>query len=590
MTTILALVRGLICAIALSFATPAMAQGNEFDTGGPAPAAAVSRLDASGKAFPGVLKQWQAAATTIQQRMVKMGLALLFSLAALQVVWGGGQAMLKGQDVSQALVRTTQIVVMTTLYAAIIIMSPTLLPKILEEWHRIGGYAAASGPLDPGGIFMMGLSTMDTIRASIQEKAGGGWMDILRTFGLSIQIFIALIFIFLCFLILAAQMAMTQIKAFIWCCIAPLLWGFAGLKSTRDIAVNTLKAAIGIGASLLAIYVVAGLAAVSVAGFNTLIAEFTLENFIPLWTVVGVSFLLALAAWQVPKLASDFVNGTISAGLGDAGGAAIAAAAGGAALAPLAGGAAAGVAKAGGAGLEQLGGVMKAAGSAMASANDHGKTGLDAVVHAAGEMASGAGRVFGGRFDMVSSAVGDQVEGAAESFSKGVATSFGGQVADHIDARRGGTMSGVPSAETNTPSGSSPNVGTRGTASGGATSPDVGTGGSAGRSADAGSAVGPSGGASQIGGNVALTPNADGATPWQTTVDSASRSEASIGADSAAGATSLEQKVDDMHRQMMQPKSDPLHAKIKALEGYIPQTNDQPIGVNANLGGQGVDD
>lgn len=580
MTCLLSLCRGWLIALTLTLASPAMAQGSEFDTGGPAPAAAVPRVEASAKAFPGVLKQWKDAAMKIQERMVKMGLGLLFALAMLQVVLGAGQAALKGHDASQVLIRTTQLLVMTTFYAALIILAPVLLPKVLDEWHRIGGVAAATGPLDPGGIFMMGLSVMDTVRSAIQAKAGGGWTDILRTFGLSIQIFIALIFIFACFLILAAQMAMIMLKAYMWCCVAPLLLGFGGLKSTRDIAMNTLKASIGIGASLLAIYVVAGLAAESVSGFNTLIADFTLENFMPLWTIVGVSFLLALAALQVPKLASDFVNGTISAGLGDAGGAAIAAAAGGAAMAPALGQALGGAANVAGAGIEQLGGVMKAAGSAMASASDHGKTGLDAVAHAAGEMAGGASRVFGGRFDIASTAVGDQVEGAVERFGHGVANSFGGQVAESIESNRGGTMSGVPGAARSAPAGSNPNVGTGGPASGGASSPDVGT---------RGSAAGSNGGTSPIGGNVALTPNADGSTPGQTTIDSSTRSQASIGAD-AAGAMSLEQKVDDMHRQLTQPKADPLHAQIKSLEGYIPPTNDQPVGVNANLGGPGADD
>lgn len=146
-------------------------------------------------------------------------------------------------------------------------------------------------------------------------------------------------------------------------------------------------------------------------------------------------------------------------------------------------------------------------------------------------------------------------------------------------ASRGDTIPDVPGASGGAPDGRSPNVGTGGAPSGSGQS--VGTDGDV----ASGSTGGP-----PIGGNVALTPNADGSMPGQTTIDSSAALGNASGAslEAGGGGKTAEQKIDEIHDQLTKPgEADPLHKRIQALQGYIPANADQPVGVNANLGGGG---
>ncbi len=235
-----------------------------------------------------------------------------------------------------------------------------------------------------------------------------------------------------------------MIKAYLWLCIAPVLIGFAGLSYTKDVAINTMKSAISIGVTILTIYVIAGIAITSVPIWNNLIEQFTIDNWIPFWWIVVTAGLLALSAWQVPKIANDFINGSVSGGVSEVASAGIVAAAGLAAVgagAVAAGGTAVGTAKSGAA---SVAGLIKAGAAGMQSAADSGKTGLSALAHATGEVSAHSSSILGGRANELMSSTSSSVSDAVDK-------SFGGQVAQSIEGSRGGSVSSTAD-QSSTPS------------------------------------------------------------------------------------------------------------------------------------------
>lgn len=396
----------------------------------------------AGDPVPGVLEQWKTITQTFGEAMVKQGAMLLFGLAGIQFTLNGINALRKGSDLQELVMHMVWSLVTITFFFTCIIKSPTWFPQIINGWHALGASGTDTGTLDPGAIMSMGIDIVETMRSTVAAKSGASIVDFMRSVSISFQTLFVELFVLLAFLVLAGQLALAMLKAYLWLCLGPVLLGFGGLSYTKDVAMNTLKSGISIGVTILTCYVIAGMAQASVSIFNKQIASFELDNWVGLWNCVGVASLLAIAAWNVPKLASDFINGTVSGGLGETM-ATAAVAAGGAAA--LTGGVGSMMTKTASGAVDALSGLAQAGAAGMNSAHDLGKSGFEAVGHAVKEVASHGGSIVGGSArDMLDTSVSKMKEGANNS--------FGGRVAQSIDASRSGTMS---PADGNRSSGSS---------------------------------------------------------------------------------------------------------------------------------------
>lgn len=266
---------------------------------------------------PGMMDQWKSITTAFGETMVRQGAMLLFGLAGIQFAINGLNALRKGSDIQELVMHMVWTLVTITFFWTCIIKSPTWFPYIIDSWNAMGGAGTNTGSLDPAAIFVMGLDIVESIRSTVLAKAGISLTDMFRSLFISFQVLFVELFILLSFLVLAGQLALALLKGYLWFALGPVLLGFGGLKYTQDMALGTLKSGVSVGVTLLTTYAVAAMAQASVGIFNSQIETFELDNWMGLWNCVGVSALLAMAAWNVPKFANDFVNGSISGGLGE---------------------------------------------------------------------------------------------------------------------------------------------------------------------------------------------------------------------------------------------------------------------------------
>lgn len=496
--------------------------------------------DAARAAFPTVLGQFKAVTTAFGRNMVPVGGVLLASLATLQVVWNCVDRILKGSFEPNAIIGNLIRTSLTSAFFFVVLThAGAWFPYILSEWNRIGGQAAGTGPLEPGALMGTGIDLVEAIREAARQKASISSLDVFRSVSISLQLVLIFFLVLLAFFCLAGQLALAMIKGFLWFCVGPLLLGFGGLKSTRDIAVNTLKAGISTGVVILTVYVIAGITINCVPLWNDLITKFTMDDWTPFWGIVVTAGLLALSAWQVPKIANDFINGSVSGGLSEVSGAAItgaAAAAGVGATAVAAGAATSGVAKAGAASIL---GMLEAGQAAMGTAGDAGKSGMGAAIHAGGTLASATASAAG-------NAVKDHGASILQSIQAASQNSLGAQVARQIESERGGSIS--------PDSGGGSNVGTSGGSGQDANLSDPTNNGAA-----------------------TTTSVASGVTQPSTAPAMGDASTASIGgsADSPLPANSLQP-------QEQQPYKAPLHERIRDLGAYVPDAGDASVAVSMN--------
>lgn len=502
----------------------------------------LSNVAWAGDPVPSLMTQWQTITQTFGEAMVEQGTKLLFLLAGLQFTIHGINYLRQGKELQELVMHMVWTLVTISFYFTIIIKSPTWFPLILDSWHAIGGSATKTGPLDPAAIMALGIDIVETIRSTVAAKAGASLVDFMRSFTIAFQVLFVEIFILLAFLVLAGQLALALLKGYLWLCIGPVLLGFAGLSYTKDVAMNTLKSAISIGATILTCYVIAGVAQSSVSIFNEQISSFEVDRWMGLWNTVGIAALLALASWQVPKLASDFINGTISGGVGETLATGAVAAAGAAALTGGVGGAMASAAKGA---TESLGGIVQAGAAGMSSAHDVGKTGMDAVGHAAKEVTSHSGGIVGGSLR-------NMLDTSSTNLRRGTESSFGGRVAQSIESSRGGSMS--QAGNTGKDGGTSPSASGKQTSAPGA-------GGS--------------------------SPGADGSSPGPGLGDASQASLSSGGEGSPMSNDKFDklgQQLEQLASAMADGREVSTADKIRNLAGYVP-SDQQSVGVNAQLGG-----
>ena len=499
---------------------------------------------------PSLMQQWQTITSQFGNVMTQQGEHLLFILLGLQLTLNGINALRKGHEMTQVVSTFLGTLITSAFFFAMISLSPTYFPRILDSWNSIGGQATNTGSLNPGAIFSLGLDIVDSIRGVVNKHSGQSPADFLNSIAVSIQVVFVEIFILLSFLVLAGQLALAMLKGYLWLCLGPILLGFGGLSYTKDIAINTLKSAISIGVTILTCYVIAGVAINSVDIFNQQIASFTIDNWTGLWNCVGVSALIALAAWQVPKIANDFINGSISGGVGETMAQGAVAAAGAAAVTGGVGGM---LASAGKGAVENLAGIANAGGAALNAASDMGKTGLDAASHAGHEIVGHASGILGG-------SIRSMLDTTRGNFSGGVSDTFGGKVAQSIESSRGGSI--APAGSGSSGPGSSP--------AGGAAQPS--------RSASSNPNVG-SGGSSTPG--TSLQDSTSASAP----LDFGHAATATIGGAESGAAEKLDPSAEmffQLAKQMSQKPS--VADRIRSVGDYVPAEG-QSVSLNANLGG-----
>lgn len=412
-----------------------------------------------------VFDQFRSATTTLSQKMVSYGANLLISLTLLQVAWNGADRFMKGnfeiKSVIGNMVRTS---VVTTFFFIVIFKAPTWFLYAIDQWIGLGSVLAGGQAVTPGDLMQLGIDLNNSMQETLKQKAGSGIGAAVESFSIGLQVFFLRLLILFAFFVLSGQLALAMIKGYLWMCVGPLLLGFGGLKTTRDVAVNTLKAVVSHGVIIVTTFVIAGITFLLVPYWNQTISQFTLDDWGPFWNILFSAGLIALTAWQVPKYANDFINGSVSGGISEVSGAAITAAAGAAALGAGAMSAAGAAGGAMGGAASGLNGVMQAIGAGTSAAMDQGASGMGAVVQGVGHAATTGASMLG-------QSARDYGSSVLDKFNAQSGQSLGGQVANKIQSGRGGSIS-MP--------GASPDVGTGDASSAALSGGDGGGGGSGG--------------------------------------------------------------------------------------------------------------
>jgi len=363
-----------------------------------------------------IMTQYQTAATQFGQNITSIALKLTYTLFTIDISWLVVSRILKNADT----VEIGTAIIMRLMWVSFVIWiinNPSVPLAFVNSFIQIGKTGAGTSAISPGDVFWQGIDLVNLMMTKFSDNATvagvpvpAGIAAMSNPFA-AILIGMALIIIVVCFAILAAQFAVAWVQIWFYLAVYPIVLAFGALKFTRDMAMKVITTPIVYGVRFMAIYFIIAVGTTLAAAFGTEIANLSLTNLAPIWTVLAGSVLLLMLTLKVPTLASDLLGGTASLSAGDGVGAGLVA---GGAIGAVAGGAyALGTGAANG-----VAGAIKAGQSAITQAREKGASGV---------MATTAG---------AAGAIGSAVGEAAMDKVKGLgAESTGGQLANRMDAK-----------------------------------------------------------------------------------------------------------------------------------------------------------
>lgn len=364
--------------------------------------------------FDSILNRFQQTSSTWERKITDYASWLFWSLALISMIWTYSLMALQRLDIQAFFAETVGFLITTGFFYWLLINGPAIASSIIKSLRQMA--AEASGlhqNVSPSGIVDIGFD----IASKVVDNSSI-WSPAATTVGLIIA---AIILVVLA--LVAVNMLLILISAWVIIYGGIFLLGFGGGRWTQDIAINYYKTVLGIAIQAFAMVLIVGIGHSFIDQYYT--AMSTDISIKELLVMLVVSIILLAIIKTIPPMFSSIVsgggfNGGPGVGLGTAMGAASmagAAVAGGAAMATSA---AANVAGAGSA----LSAAFKAASSANSSgsglASSMGKAG-NFVSSMGSHLASGAAEVMRQKMDTVKTSIASRV-----------AQTPGGQVAEAI--------------------------------------------------------------------------------------------------------------------------------------------------------------
>ncbi|MBN6739053.1 P-type conjugative transfer protein TrbL, partial [Acidithiobacillus sp. MC6.1] len=250
-----------------------------------------------------------------------IALQIFGALAVLEFVWSGAMLLLRKNDLNDMLTGVLLKVVSLSFFFTLIIEAPTWVPDIIKSFWDIGGQISGQ-PLDsPNQILLEGVSMGATV-INDTMNAVSGWHPA-ESIILAAAAGITAILIILGMLILALQLVVALIEAFIVVGAGVVMLGFMGSRWTSTWGEKYFGYAVSVGIKLMSIELIVGLAAAMVQIWQNYLAQIQIgltHIMIPVEAMFDIgagTLVLGALAIMVPSIASSLMNGSPSLSLGN---------------------------------------------------------------------------------------------------------------------------------------------------------------------------------------------------------------------------------------------------------------------------------
>ena len=398
-----------------------------------------------------VTHQFQTQSAAWSGTLIGYATWLFVTLGTISLVWTGGTLILQKADIGDFFAEFVRFILFFGFFLWLLRNAPAIGSAILSSFMNMGANASQTGVSNPTAVMNIGFQ----IFHKVMEQT---------TISSPVDSFIGAILagiILICIALIAANMTILLCSAWILLYGGIFFLGFGGSRWTSEIAIHYYKTLIGIGASLMAMILMIGIAQNIVTDYYNQMGVGLQINQIA--TIMVVAIILLQLVHRVPGLITGLVNGSSigHAAIGTYGQSSFMNAVGAGAAAGMVGGtiAAAGIKHAVGGG-QALNAAVKSAQQNMADKSaDTNNADTNAKSSPMSSLASAMGNGMSFVAHMgksLASGIGKELKKSADT----VNDTFAGRVAGHIrsEMEEKASQSAAPNAVGN-PSNNSENSG-----------------------------------------------------------------------------------------------------------------------------------
>ncbi len=318
-----------------------------------------------------VVAQFEAATSGWYATLFPIARNLFILLATIELIVSAMWWAIDRDSLPSVFTAFLKRMVALSFFFMVLLNANTWIPALLSSFQTAGATAGGVPNISPSSVVGQGI---DLASVLLED----GWSQGL-TFNLKgafLGVLCAL-FLFIAFVVIAAQYVITLVELYIVIGGGVLLLGFSGSRWSIGFAEKYIGYAFATGVKLFVLLLIIGVGSGLALGWRATLVDGDFENML---AVVAAGFLYMGIAWQVPSFASAMIGGMPALTLGSTVGPA----------------ATLGAAAAGGMGVAALGAARVAGGmSATKAATQYGRVrasnagggAILAVGHAAGVLA-----------------------------------------------------------------------------------------------------------------------------------------------------------------------------------------------------------
>ncbi|HHX8512336.1 TPA: P-type conjugative transfer protein TrbL [Vibrio diabolicus] len=223
---------------------------------------------------------------------------LFWTLGTISLVWTGGTLILKQADIREFFAEFVRFILTFGFFLWLLRNGPDFATSIIDSLRMIGAQAGGL-PRD------LTPSEPISIAFDIIVKAGESYSITSPIDNLSI--FLITLAILACMAVVAANVLLALVTAWILIYAGVFVLGFGGSRWTSDIAINYFKSVLGVALKLMTMTLLIGIAMSIMDGFYT-----DLSNDAPmreLLVIFVVSLVLVMLIHSVPNVVASLVPG-----------------------------------------------------------------------------------------------------------------------------------------------------------------------------------------------------------------------------------------------------------------------------------------
>ncbi|HCF1890558.1 P-type conjugative transfer protein TrbL [Pseudothauera hydrothermalis] len=253
-----------------------------------------------------VVTDYATRAASWQHVIIDAASWLFWTLVVISMVWTFGMMALRKADIGEFFAELVRFIIFTGFFWWLLVNGPAFANSIIQSLARIGEQAAGVSSVTPSGIVDVGFMIW---KQAINNLSAWSPVDSLVGAVLSAAIMLLLALV-------AINMLLMLIAAWLLAYAGIFFLGFGGSRWTSDMAINYYKTVLGVAVQIMTMVLLVGIGNDMLSTFYTRMNQNVL-NFEELGVMLVFCMALLSLVNRVPPMVGGIITGS---GIGSAGG------------------------------------------------------------------------------------------------------------------------------------------------------------------------------------------------------------------------------------------------------------------------------